>query len=57
MDEYREPHTRTVIWYNPAPALQALRTMSGIAHLKARITDATGELYAHGTSTCLLLQQ
>lgn len=35
MDEYQEQHTRTVTWNDPAPALRALRTMSGIAHLKA----------------------
>lgn len=35
MDEYQEQRTRTVIWNDPAPALQALQTMSGIAHLKA----------------------
>lgn len=35
MDEYQEQRTRTVIWNDPAPALRALQTMSGIAHLKA----------------------
>jgi len=35
MDEYQEQHTRTVIWNDPEPTLRALRTMSGIAHLKA----------------------
>lgn len=35
MKEYQEQHTRTVTWNDQAPALQALRTMSGIAHLKA----------------------
>lgn len=35
MAEYQEQRTRTVIWTDPAPALQASRTMSGIAYLKA----------------------
>jgi hypothetical protein len=34
MDEYQEQRSRTVIWNDPAPALRALQTMSGIAHLK-----------------------
>ena len=35
MIEYQERRTRTVIWNDPAPALRAAQTMSGIAYLKA----------------------
>jgi len=35
MTEYQERRTRTVTWSDPAPALRAAQTMSGIAYLKA----------------------
>src|SRR2546427_1085720 len=35
MTEYQEQRTRTVIWNDPAPALRAVQTMSGIEYLKA----------------------
>jgi hypothetical protein len=35
MTEYQERRTRTVTWNDPAPALRAAQTMSGIAYLKA----------------------
>ena len=35
MTEYQEQRTRSVIWNDPAPALRAAQTMSGIAYLQA----------------------
>ncbi|MBA2286641.1 MAG: PaaI family thioesterase [Ktedonobacteraceae bacterium] len=35
MTDYQEQRTHIVRWDDPAPALRALQTMSGIAHLKA----------------------
>jgi uncharacterized protein (TIGR00369 family) len=35
MVENQERRTRTTLWADPAPALQAAQTMSGIAYLKA----------------------
>jgi uncharacterized protein (TIGR00369 family) len=35
MAEDQERRTRTVIWHDPAPALRAAQTMSGIAYLQA----------------------
>lgn len=35
MTEYQERRTRTITWSDPAPALRAVRSMSGIEYLKA----------------------
>jgi uncharacterized protein (TIGR00369 family) len=35
MTDYQEQRTHTITWDDPAPALSAARTMSGIAYLKA----------------------
>ena len=36
MIEYQGRRTRTITWDDPAPALRAARSMSGIEYLKAK---------------------
>ena len=40
-DAWGEPRSRTTTWYDPAPAVEASRTRSGLEHLRA---VAAGEL-------------
>jgi acyl-coenzyme A thioesterase PaaI-like protein len=47
------PRSRTYRWEDP---LTVLHTGSRVATGEARILDASDKLYAHGTSTCLILR-
>ena len=44
--------TRTVTWEDPRPLAEAGRT----ATAEGRVVDESGKLYAHGTTTCLILR-
>lgn len=46
--------TRLVTWKEPVSCEGQVIQGSRIATAEARLTDAAGKLYAHGSTTCLI---
>ena len=48
--------TRVVSWQDPMKTAHAAFTMTGVElfEAEAKVVDASGRLYAHGSTTCVV---